>query len=178
MITLTPTSSNRGERSPNLSESRSSVPWKKHERCVCSPRNSMRRLTKSHANNQSTLREDALHSIISCLLASFFLDTSRLKSSSVPNSVIFGLSKMRGARCHRAITIRVTTAVAARSISGRATRGGQLILRLLHNFEGQRACHCTRGSAGKRMTGRHPARGVRDGDRTASGRGLSCRATS
>ncbi len=40
MITLTPTASSRGERSPNLTESRSSVPWKKHERRVCCPRNS------------------------------------------------------------------------------------------------------------------------------------------
>ncbi len=62
--------------------------------------------------------------------------------------------------------------------SGRVTRGGQLILRLLHIFEGLRACYCTRGSAGKRTTGRHPARGVRDGGRTESGPGLSCRAMS
>ena len=79
--------------------------------------------------------------------------------------------------CHCAITVRVTTAVAAQSSSGRATRGGQLILRLLHLFEGLRACHCTRGSAAKRMTGRHPARGRRDGDRIAQGTGRSCRAT-
>jgi len=39
-MTLTPTASDRGERSPNPSESRSSVPWKKHERCVWCPRNS------------------------------------------------------------------------------------------------------------------------------------------
>src|SRR5271157_3184280 len=38
-MTLTPTASSRGERSPNLTESRSSVPWKKHERCVWCPRN-------------------------------------------------------------------------------------------------------------------------------------------
>ena len=40
-MTLTPTASDRGERSPNPSESRSSVPWKKHERCVWCPRNSV-----------------------------------------------------------------------------------------------------------------------------------------
>ncbi len=39
MITLTPTASSRGEPSPNPSESRSSVPWKKHKRCVWCPRN-------------------------------------------------------------------------------------------------------------------------------------------
>ena len=39
MITLTPTASSRGEPSPNPSESRSSVSWKKHERCVWCPRN-------------------------------------------------------------------------------------------------------------------------------------------
>jgi len=39
-MTLTPTASGRGERSPNLTESRSSLPWKKHERCVWRPRNS------------------------------------------------------------------------------------------------------------------------------------------
>ena len=38
-MTLMPTASDCGERSPNLTESRSSMPWKKHERCVCSPRN-------------------------------------------------------------------------------------------------------------------------------------------
>ena len=39
-MTLTPTASNRCERSPKLTESRSSVPWKKHARCVWCPRNS------------------------------------------------------------------------------------------------------------------------------------------
>ena len=36
---LTPTASDRGECSPNLTESRSSVPWKERERCVWCPRN-------------------------------------------------------------------------------------------------------------------------------------------
>jgi len=39
-MTLTPTASSRGERSRNASESRGTVPWKKHERCVWCPRNS------------------------------------------------------------------------------------------------------------------------------------------
>jgi hypothetical protein len=39
-MTLTPTASSRGERSPNPGESRSSVPWKKHKRCVWCPRKS------------------------------------------------------------------------------------------------------------------------------------------
>ncbi len=38
-MTLTPTASSRGEWSPNPSQSRSSVPWKKHERCGWCPRN-------------------------------------------------------------------------------------------------------------------------------------------
>ena len=37
-MTLMPTASDCGERSPNPSESRSSVPWKKHERCGLCPR--------------------------------------------------------------------------------------------------------------------------------------------
>ena len=78
MITLTPTSSNCGEGLPEPTESRSSVPWKKHERCVWRFRNSMRRLTKSHAKSQSTVLEYTLHFIILCLLAIFFL-TSRFR---------------------------------------------------------------------------------------------------
>ncbi len=38
-IMLTPTASDRGECSPNLTESRSSVPWKERVRCVWCPRN-------------------------------------------------------------------------------------------------------------------------------------------
>src|SRR5271157_5229126 len=60
--------------------------WTGHDgfrRVLVSPDNDV--LTKSHAKNQSTLPEDAFHFIISRLLASFFLDTSRVKSSSVRN---------------------------------------------------------------------------------------------
>ncbi len=38
-MTLTPTASTRGERSPNPDQSRSSVPWKTHEKCDRCPRN-------------------------------------------------------------------------------------------------------------------------------------------
>ncbi len=39
---LRPTASSRAERSPNLTESRSSVPWKKHEICDWCPRNCLK----------------------------------------------------------------------------------------------------------------------------------------
>ncbi len=54
-MTLTPTASSRGERFPNLTESRSSAPWKKHERCVWRPRNLRRGTAGEEMQSQCDL---------------------------------------------------------------------------------------------------------------------------
>jgi len=71
-MTLTPTASSRGERSPNPSQSRSSMPRKKHERCAWCPRNLRRGMAGEEMQGQC----DLLSSLAQSRLSSARLDKS------------------------------------------------------------------------------------------------------